>query len=209
MTRTRPSTPTRRWSWSITCWRSLRRPRRRRNSTWRSATAHHRSDPPRLCNAPLYSLLFPHLTRTMATLALTVVTPLSTKHHNPISHCGWGINWRLYEEFLFGRLEQAIMFTQPAKKVWVVRDTSTRPFPEVWSAYFLLCGKMHVEFLDNSITECFLPLPTLFFSPQVNVDGSVLTTQSQCHICTFLVRIQLAVFYWWKYYWTCKSTNCN
>lgn len=52
MTQTRPSTPMRRWSWSITCWRSLPRPRRRRNSTWRSATAHRQSDPHKILWRP-------------------------------------------------------------------------------------------------------------------------------------------------------------
>lgn len=44
-TQTPQSTLTRRWSWSTTCWRSLRCPRRLTNSTWRSATARHLSDP--------------------------------------------------------------------------------------------------------------------------------------------------------------------
>lgn len=165
-TQTHPSTPTRRWSWSITCWRSPHRPRRRRNSTWRSATARRRSDPHKILRRPtVQSPFFPHLTRTMATLATpTAVAPLSTKDNSPISHRGWGIKWRLCEGFLFGQPEQVIMFTQPAKKV---RDTSTRPLPEAWSAHFPLCGKLHVEFLDNWITKCFFPLQTSFFLPEL------------------------------------------
>lgn len=49
--------PTRKSSWSTKCWRSLLFPRRRTNSTWRSATARHQSDPisPRSCFTVQYS----------------------------------------------------------------------------------------------------------------------------------------------------------
>lgn len=90
------------------------------------------------------------------------------------------------------------MFTQPVKKVWGVRDTSARLFLRRDPPTSSCVGNCMWNFWIIESPNVFFLCQLCFFSPQVtgNVDGSVLTAQSQCHICTVPVRMQLAVFYW-------------
>lgn len=102
-TRTRPSTLTRRPSWSTTCWRSLSHTRCATNSTQRSATAHPRSDhtqmTPSLLTVKYFSLQASHIRKNENALKRTALIIGSPDIFDQVITVSWWKKRGLYDTF--------------------------------------------------------------------------------------------------------------
>lgn len=179
-TQTIQSMPTRRRSWSTICWRSLLCPWCLTSSTWRSATAPHLSDPSHResfhCTALVSLPQLCHFRDNGSTYswAQSTINNLISQQRK------MKVVWWVCASLL-GQPEDCY-------RVYTVKGLRTRLLPKAKSTYFLYCRKLLLEFLDYSISKCFL------FSFLFYWHNNLLVLSTQSELCVTFVQNLLYLY---------------